>query len=84
MGSKNNAADWGKIAMKREEAMRAFQDLVASMESQNAGVEPPPAGQPYPEPYYYPGYYYTPVPYPCPYSFGGYYRFHYPYRRRWK
>jgi len=73
------AADSGKIPMKREEATRAFQDLLTSMESQNAGVEPPPAGQP--EPYYYPGYY--PYPYPYPYFFGGYYRFHYPYRRHW-
>ena len=78
------AADSGKIVMKREEAMRAFQDLMTSMESQNAGVEPPPAGQLYPEPYYYPGYYYAPVPYPYPYSFGGYFRFHSPHRGRWR
>jgi hypothetical protein len=75
------ASDSGKIAMNREEAIRAFQDLVTSFESQNAGVEPPPDREPYPEPYYYPGYYYYPVPYPYPYTFGGYYLFHFPYRR---
>jgi len=79
------AADSGKIAMKREEATKAFQDLVTGMENQTAGVEPPPAGQPYPEPDDYPGYYYPyPYPYPYPYYFGGYYRFHYPYGRRWR
>jgi len=80
------ASDSGKIAMKRDEAMKAFQDVVTSVESQRAGVELPPAGQPYPEPYYYPRYYYYPYPflYPFPYYFGGYYRFHYPYRHYWR
>jgi len=64
------AADSGKIAMKREEAIKAFQDLMTSMESQSAGAEPPIGGQPYPEPYYDPYYY------PYPYYYGGYY---YPY-----
>ena len=73
------AADSGKIAMNREEAIRAFQDLVTSIESQDAGVEPPPGSQPYPEPYYYPGFYYYPF-FPSPYYFGGYYRFHHPHR----
>jgi len=76
------AADSGKIAMKRDEAVKAYQDLVTSMESQRAEVEQPPAGQPYPEPYYYPWYYY--YPYPFPYYFGGYYRFHFPYRHHWR
>ena len=78
------AADSGKIGMNRETAIRAFQDLITSIESQNAGVEPPPGSQPYPEPYYYPGYYYSPYYYPYPYYFGGYYRFHYPYPRHWR
>jgi hypothetical protein len=73
------AADSGKIAMNREQAIRAFQDLVTSIESQNAGVEPPPSSQPYPEPYYYS--YQYPYYYPYPYYFGGYYRFHHPFRR---
>jgi len=79
------ASDSGKIAMKRDEAMRAFQDLVTSIEGQRAGVEPPPAGQPHPGPYDYPRYYYYPYPYPYPYPyyFGGYYRYYYPYRRFW-
>jgi hypothetical protein len=76
------AADSGKIAMKRDEAMKAFQDLVTSIESQRAEVGLPPAGQPYPERYYYPWYYY--YPYPYPYYFGGYYRFYFPYRRHWR
>ena len=79
------AADSGKITMNREEAVRAFQDLTASLESQNAGVETAPdRGEPYLEPYYYPRFYYYPYFYPYPYPFGGYYRFHYPYRRHWR
>ena len=75
------AADSGKIAMNREEAIRAFQDLITSIESQNAGVEPPPGREPYPEPYYYPRFYSYPYYSPYPYTFGGYYRFHHPHRR---
>jgi len=72
------ASDSGKIALNREEAIRAFQDLIKSIESQNAEVEPPPGREPYPGPYYYPYYY------PYPFTFGGYYRFNYPYRRYWR
>jgi hypothetical protein len=68
------AADSGKIAMKREEAIKAFQDLMTSVEGQSAGVEPSIGGQPYPEPYYDP-YHYS-YYYPYPYYYGGYY---YPY-----
>ncbi len=77
------AADSGKIPMKREEAMRAFEDLVTSMESQSARVEPPPGREPYPEAYDYPRYYYYPRFYysPYPYYYGGYFRFHLPHRR---
>ncbi len=75
------AADSGKITMGREEAVQAFRDLTASLDSQNAGVETAPEGEPYyyPRIYYYP-YYYPPYPYPL----GGYYRFHWPHgwRRR--
>lgn len=78
------AADSGKIAMNREEALGAFQDLIASLESQNARVEPPPDRVPYPEPYDYPRFYFYPGPPPYPYPFGGYYRFHYPHRRHWR
>jgi len=78
------ASDSGKIAMNREEAIRAFQDLITSIESQNAGVEPPPGREPYPEPYYYPRFYYYPYYYPSPYTFGGYYRFHHHHRRHWR
>jgi hypothetical protein len=74
------AADSGKIAMNREEAIKAFQDLMTSMESQSAGVEPPIVGQPYPEPYYDPYYYSYYYPYPYYYS-GYYYPYLYPYFR---
>jgi hypothetical protein len=78
------AADSGKIAMNREEAIGAFQDLIASLESQNAAVEPPPDRVPYPEPYYSPRVYFYPSPPPFPYPYGGYYRFHHhhPHHRR--
>jgi hypothetical protein len=79
-----DASDSGKIAMNREEAIRAFQDLIASIESQNAGVEPPPGREPYPESYSYPRFYYYPYYYPYPYTFGGYYRFHFPHRGHWR
>jgi len=75
------ASDSGKIAMNREEAIRAFDDLITSIESQNAGVEPPAVREPYPESYYYPRFYYYPYYYPYPFTFGGYYRFHHPHRR---
>jgi hypothetical protein len=82
------AADSGKIAMNRDEAIKAFQNLIMDIESQYAGVEPPPGRQPYPEPYYYPGFYYHPYSYLYPYYYGGYYRFYYPYyyhhRRHWR
>jgi hypothetical protein len=75
------AADSGKIAMNREEAIGAFQDLIASLDSQNARVEPPPDRVPYPEAYYYPRFYFYPSPPAYPYPFGGYYRFHYRHHR---
>lgn len=81
------AADSGKIAMKRDEAMKVFQALIMNIENQYAGVEPPPGRQPYPEPYDYPRYYnpyYYPYYYTYPYFYGGYYRFYYPYRRHWR
>jgi hypothetical protein len=78
------AADSGKIAIKKDEAIKAFQNLIGDIQSQYAGVEPPPGWQPYPEPYYYRAPYY----YPYPYYYGGYYRFHphyyYPYHRHWR
>ena len=78
------AADSGKIAMNKDEAMKAFRGLVMDIENQYAGVEPPPGRQPYPEPPYYPELYYYPYYYPYPYYNGGYYRFYYPYRRHWR
>jgi len=83
------AADSGKIAMSKAEAMKVFEDLTEEIESEYGRFEPPPGRQPYPEPYYYPyPYYYTylypylypysylyPYPYyrPFPYFYGGYY-----------
>ncbi len=82
------AADSGKITMNREEAVRTFQDLAASLESRSEGVETAPDKESYPEPYSYPRFYYYPYsypfPYPYPYPFGGYYRFHYPHRGHWR
>jgi uncharacterized membrane protein YgcG len=89
------AADSGKIAMNKSEAIEVFEDLVIEIESQYARVEPSPSREPYPEAYYYPypyPFYYRflyPYPYyaPYPYYYGGYYdsyrhRYyphHYPY-----
>jgi hypothetical protein len=70
------AADSGKIAMKKEEAIKAFQNLMKDIESQYAGVEPPPGRQPYPELYYYPYPYPYYYPYPFPYYFPYHYRYH--------
>jgi hypothetical protein len=82
------AADSGKIAMNKDQALKAFKDLIMDIESQYAGVEPPPGKEPYPEPYYYPELYYYPYYYPYPYYYGGYYRFYhpyyYPYYRHWR
>jgi hypothetical protein len=90
------AADSGKIAMNKDEAIKVFQNLVMDIEDQYARVEPPPGWQPYSEPYYYPRFYAYPYYYPYyfsyyyPYPFYyrgyyGYYRFprpyYYPYRR---
>jgi hypothetical protein len=72
------AADSGKLTMKKDEAIKAFQDLMMDIDGQYAGVEPSPGRQPYPGPYYYP---YYPA---YPYYYGGYYRFYYPYRRYWR
>ncbi len=80
------AADSGKIAMKRDEALKAFRDLIVSIENGHVEVEPPPEKQPYAEGYVYPRFYYYPYYYPYPYYFG-YYRFyhhHYPYFRHWR
>jgi len=84
------AADSGKLVMKREEALKVFNDLIMSIENEYAQVEPPPGNQPYSEGYAYPRFYsypfYYPPPYyyPYPYSFG--FRFYapYPYFRRWR
>jgi hypothetical protein len=83
------AVDSGKLVMNKDEAMKAFENLIVNIESQYARVEPPPSKEPYPEPYYYPELYYYPYPYPYyfpyPYYYGGYYGYfrpyHYPYRR---
>ena len=79
------AADSGKIAMNKSEAIKVFEDLVIEIESQYSRVEPSPSGEPYPETYYYPYPFYFrflyPYPYydPFPYYYGGYYRSYRPY-----
>jgi len=82
-----SAADSGKLAMKKDEAIKTFQGLMADIQSQYAGAEPPSEEQPSPEPYYYqyPYYpydypYYYPYPYPYPYFYFRYY----PFRRHWR
>ncbi len=78
------AADSGKLAMKRDEAIKVFQDLIVEIENEFAEGEPAPENQPdskpndYPRSYSYPYYYpyYYPYFYPYPFYFGGYYRFY--------
>ncbi len=78
------AANSGKIAMKRDEAVKVFQDLIVEIENEFAEGEPAPENQPdskpydYPRSYSYPYYYpyYYPYFYPYPFYFGGYYRFY--------
>jgi hypothetical protein len=85
------AADSGKIAMNKSEAIQVFEDLVIEIESQEATFEPPPSRQPYPETYYYtnpyPFYFRFLYPYPYfapyPYYYGGYYRYYRPYPYRY-
>jgi hypothetical protein len=79
------AADSGKLAMKKDEAIKTFQGLIADIQTPYAGAESPSEGQPAPEPYYYPypysPYYYPyyyPYPYPYPYPYF-YFRYH-PFR----
>lgn len=77
------AADSGKIAMKREEAIKVFRNLIGSIENEYAEAEPPSGNQPYTESYASPRFYY--YPYYYPYSYYPYYRFYYyPYFRRWR
>jgi hypothetical protein len=85
------AADSGKIAMNKDQALKAFEDLIVNIESQYARVEPPPGQEPSPEPYYYSEPYPYPSPYfypylypfyPYPYYYGGYYRTYRPYYYR--
>jgi hypothetical protein len=77
------AVDSDKIAVNKDEAMNAFQDLIVDIESQYAGVEPSPGGQPYPEPYYYP-YLYPYYAYYFLYPYSYYFPYHYPYHRHWR
>jgi len=76
------AADSGKLAMKRDEAIKVFQDLIVNIENEYAEAEPARESRLDTPPYYYPGFYYYPFfyPYYYPYPYFGYYRFyHYPY-----
>jgi len=71
------AANSGKIAMNRDEAMKVFQDLIMDVQSQYARVEPDADWEPYTEPYYYPRFYFS--SYPDPFYYPYYYSFYYPY-----
>jgi hypothetical protein len=82
------AADSGKLAMKKEEAIKTLQSLVANIEGQHEGMEPSPEEQPPPEPYYYPypyyPYYYPYYSYYYPYPYPYFYYYHYPFHHRWR
>jgi hypothetical protein len=87
------AADSGKIAMKRDEAIKLFQDLIRDIKGQYAAVKPPAGTQPPPDPYYYAPPYAYPYPYPYPYPYLYYYPYpyryyyphhYYPYYRHWR
>ena len=75
------AADSGKLAMKKEEAIKAFHSLIADIQSQSTRVESPSEQQPPPEPYYYPYPYY---PYYYPYAYPYFYFRPYPFRYHWR
>ena len=75
------AADSGKIAMSKAEAIEVFEDLIKEIESQYGRLEPPPSRQPYPEPYYYPYPYYYTYLYPYLYPYSYLYPYPYPYYR---
>jgi hypothetical protein len=78
------AADSGKLAMKKEEAIKTFHDLVANIEGRHAGVEPSGEEQPPPEPYYYPYPYYPYYPYYYSYPYPYFYYYPFPFRHRWR
>lgn len=82
------AADSGKLAMKKDEAIKTLQGLVANIEGQHEGVEPSPEEQPPPEPYYYPypyyPYYYPYYPYYYPYPYPYFYYNRFPFGHRWR
>ncbi len=76
------AADSGKLPMKKDEAIKAFQGLVADTQSQRPGPEPSSEEPPPPDAYYYPypyDPYYYPYYYPYPYPY-----FYFRYHRHWR
>lgn len=78
------AADSGKLTMKKDEALNVFRNLIAHIENEIVQAEPLREEQPDSEGYGSPRFYYYPYAYPYPYSFG-YYRFYYtPYFRHWR
>jgi len=77
------AADSGKLAMNREEAIKVFQGLISDIQGQYSGTKPPSEEQPPSEPYYYPYPYYI-YYYPYYYPYPDYYFRYYPlYRPGW-
>ena len=75
------AADSGKIAMSKAEAMKVFEDFTEEIESEYGRFEPPPSRQPYSEPHYYPYPYYYTYLYPFLYPYSYFYPYPYPYYR---
>ncbi len=75
------AADSGKLGMKKDEAIEAFQGLIVDIQGQYTGVESPSEEQPPPGPYYYPYPYYR---YYYPYAYPYFYFRPYPFRYHWR
>ncbi len=77
------AADSGKLPMKKDEAIKAFQGLIAEIQGQPS--EPSSEEQSPPEAYYY-SYPYYPYYYPYYYSYPYPYLYfrYYPFHRHWR
>jgi len=79
------AAYSGKLAMKKEEAIKVFQDLISEIQGQYTQAKPPSEEQPPPELYHYPyPYYRYYYPYYYPYPYPYFYFRYYPLYRPWK
>ncbi|HXX36227.1 MAG TPA: hypothetical protein VEM15_17295 [Thermodesulfobacteriota bacterium] len=78
------AADSGKLAMNKEEAIKVFQGLISDIQGPYTRAQHPSEEHPPPEPHYYP-YRYYPYYYPYyhPYPYPYFYFRYYPFYRPW-